>query len=36
MLLEFGDEFRFQAGDAIFICGGSEATQKYSEIYAQG
>jgi Trk K+ transport system NAD-binding subunit len=33
--VEFGDEFRFRADDAIFICGSSEATQKYSEIYPQ-
>ena len=33
--VEFGEEFRFQAGDAIYICGGSEATQKYSEVYPQ-
>ncbi len=35
LLVEFGDEFRFEAGDAIFICGSSEATQKYSELYPQ-
>jgi Trk K+ transport system NAD-binding subunit len=35
LLVEFGDEFRFQTGDAIFICGSSEATQKYSEVYPQ-
>ncbi len=35
LLVEFGDEFRFQTGDVIFICGSSEATQKYSEVYPQ-
>jgi len=35
LLVEFGDEFRFQTGDAIFICGSSEAAQKYSEVYPQ-
>jgi len=35
LLVEFGEEFRFQAGDAIYICGSSEATQKYSEVYPQ-
>jgi Trk K+ transport system NAD-binding subunit len=35
LLVEFGDGFRFRADDAIFICGSSEATQKYSEIYPQ-
>jgi Trk K+ transport system NAD-binding subunit len=35
LLVEFGDEFRFQAGDAIFICGSGEATQKFSEVYPQ-
>ena len=35
LIVEFGDEFRFQTGDAIFICGSSEATQKYSEVYPQ-
>jgi Trk K+ transport system NAD-binding subunit len=33
--VEFGEDFRFQAGDAIYICGSSEATQKYSEVYPQ-
>jgi Trk K+ transport system NAD-binding subunit len=35
LLVEFGDEFRFRADDAIFICGSVEATQKYSEVYPQ-
>jgi len=35
LLVEFGDEFRFQTGDAIFICGSSEAAQKYNEVYPQ-
>ena len=35
LLVEFGEEFRFAAGDAIFICGSSEATQKYSDLYPQ-
>ncbi len=35
LLVEFGDEFRFRADDAIFICGSGEATQKYSEVYPQ-
>jgi Trk K+ transport system NAD-binding subunit len=35
LLVEFGPDFRFQATDAIYICGSAEATQKYGEIYPQ-
>jgi Trk K+ transport system NAD-binding subunit len=35
LLVEFGDAFRFAAGDAIYICGSAEATQKYSQIFPQ-
>jgi Trk K+ transport system NAD-binding subunit len=35
LLVEFGADFRFQSGDAIYICGSAEATQKYSEIFPQ-
>jgi len=36
LLVEFGPDFRFAAQDAIYICGGLQATQKYSEIFPQG
>jgi len=35
LLIEFGAAFRFQADDAIFICGSAEATRKYGELYPQ-
>ena len=35
LLVEFETEFRFEAGDAIYICGSAEATQKYSETFPQ-
>jgi Trk K+ transport system NAD-binding subunit len=35
LLVEFGADFRFDAGDAVYICGSAEATQKYGEIYSQ-
>jgi Trk K+ transport system NAD-binding subunit len=35
LLVEFGPDFRFQATDAIYICGSADATQKYSEMYPQ-
>jgi Trk K+ transport system NAD-binding subunit len=35
LLVELGDDFRFQAGDAVYICGSAEATQKYSETFPQ-
>jgi len=33
LLVEFGSEFRFERNDAIYICGGSEAIQKFSDIF---
>jgi Trk K+ transport system NAD-binding subunit len=35
LLVEFGADFRFHAGDAIFICGSADATQKYGEVFPQ-
>lgn len=35
LLVEFDEEFRFQPGDAIFICGSGEATQRFGEVYPQ-
>jgi Trk K+ transport system NAD-binding subunit len=35
LMVELGSEFRFAAQDTIYICGSSEATQKYSEIFPQ-
>jgi Trk K+ transport system NAD-binding subunit len=36
LLVEFSEEFRFRAGDSIYICGSGEATQKYTEIFPPG
>jgi len=35
LLVEFDPEFRFRAGDSIFICGSVLATQRYAEVFAQ-
>ena len=35
LLVEFGKGFRFQDGDALYICGSAEATQKYGETFSQ-
>lgn len=35
LLVEFGKAFRFQDGDALYICGSAEATQKYGETFPQ-
>ena len=33
LLVEFGSEFRFERNDAIYICGSSEAVQKFGDIF---
>jgi Trk K+ transport system NAD-binding subunit len=35
LLVEFGEAFRFQDDDALYICGSAEATQKYAETFPQ-
>lgn len=35
LLMEFAEEFRFEPGDAIYICGSSEATRAYTEMFPQ-
>jgi Trk K+ transport system NAD-binding subunit len=35
ILVEFGPEFRFAPGDAIYICGSSEATERFAQIFPQ-
>lgn len=35
LLVELPEGFRFQADDAIFICGNAQATQKYVEFFGQ-
>jgi Trk K+ transport system NAD-binding subunit len=30
LLIEFPPEFRFQAGDAAYVCGGAEATRRFA------
>ena len=35
LLVEFGAEFRFQANDAVYICGSSEAAQKFYQLFPQ-
>jgi K+/H+ antiporter YhaU regulatory subunit KhtT len=35
LLVEFGPDFRFQSGDAVYICGSAEATQKFYELFLQ-
>jgi Trk K+ transport system NAD-binding subunit len=35
LLVEFGREFRFAPGDAIYICGSEKATRRFAEIFRQ-
>ena len=35
LLVEFGPDFRFEAGDFVYICGSAEAAQKYYEVFPQ-
>ncbi len=35
LVVEFGPEFRFEAGDAVYVCGSSEATRLYTETFPQ-
>jgi Trk K+ transport system NAD-binding subunit len=35
LMVEFSEDFRFRAGDAIFICGSAEAAQRYAELFPQ-
>ena len=33
LLVEFGAEFKFQTGDAIYVCGGADALQKFHQLF---
>ncbi len=33
LLVEFESEFRFEHGDAIYVCGSSEAIQKFGDLF---
>jgi Trk K+ transport system NAD-binding subunit len=35
LLVEFGADFVFQRGDAVYICGSAEATQKFDALFPQ-
>ena len=35
LLVEFGSDFRFQSGDAVYVCGSAEATQKFYQSFPQ-
>ena len=35
LLVEFGRDFRFQSGDAVYICGSAEATRKFYDLFPQ-
>jgi Trk K+ transport system NAD-binding subunit len=34
LLVEFGNDFCFERGDAIYICGGSEAVKKFTNLFS--
>ena len=34
-LLEFGTEFRFAEGDAVYVCGSTAATRRYLKVFPQ-
>jgi len=33
--VEFGAEFKFQSGDAVYVCGSVEATQRFYQQFPQ-
>jgi Trk K+ transport system NAD-binding subunit len=35
LLVEFGAEFKFQSGDAVYVCGSVEATQRFYQQFPQ-
>ena len=35
LLVEFGADFMLQAGDAVYICGSAEGTQKFLQLFPQ-
>lgn len=35
LLVDFGADFRFRDGDAVYICGSAAATQKFNQRYPQ-
>ena len=35
LLVEFGADFVFEAGDAVYICGSAGATQKFGQLFPQ-
>lgn len=35
LLVEFGAEFKFRSGDAVYVCGSVEATQKFYQLFPQ-
>jgi K+/H+ antiporter YhaU regulatory subunit KhtT len=35
LLVEFPNTFRVVGGDAIYICGSAEATQRYAAVFPQ-
>ncbi len=36
VLLEFGEGFRFEEGDAVYVCGSIEATRRFLEVFPRG
>jgi len=35
LLVEFTQDFHFQAGDAVYLCGSADATRKFYEVFPQ-
>ncbi len=36
LVVEFGPEFGFRAGDAVYICGSGRATREFTRVFPQG
>lgn len=36
VIVEFGPEFRFGAGDAVYVCGGNNALRRFREVFGRG
>jgi K+/H+ antiporter YhaU regulatory subunit KhtT len=35
LIVEFGADFRFQRGDALYVCGSAKATERFCRIFPQ-
>jgi len=36
VLVEFGPDFRFQAEDAVYVCGSGRGVRRFQEVFGRG